>query len=38
MRGPVPDSDDKKVSVVPYAVLVPVLVVMAQSAWVRAAT
>lgn len=28
------ESEDRKVSVVPYAVLVPLLVVMAQSAWV----
>ena len=34
MTEPAPDSSNKKASVVPYALFVPVLVVMAQSAWV----
>ena len=34
MTEPAPDAPDRKVSVVPYALFVPVFVVMAQSAWV----
>ena|ERR1041385_4175830 len=34
MTEPTPNSPDEKASVVPYALFVPVLVVIAQSAWV----
>jgi hypothetical protein len=34
MTEPDPGTPDKKVSVIPYALVVPLLVVLAQSAWV----
>ena len=34
MTKPAPNAPDKRISAVPYAVCVPILVVMAQSAWV----